>query len=101
MNPTELIDRISSEAHLTKAEAGDALDAVINAITGELEAGGDVRLPRLGIFSVVERPARPGRNPQTGEAIMIAAKRQTKFKEVAALKEALNPVRLTGSRRMA
>src|SRR5438094_178825 len=102
MNRTELIDRIADGAGFTKADAGRALDAVITAITDELEAGGEVRLLDFGIITVTETGAREGRNPQTGEKIKIAAKRRARFKEAKALKERLNqPVRMVGARRVA
>ncbi|HBD24049.1 MAG TPA: DNA-binding protein HU, partial [Oceanospirillaceae bacterium] len=66
MNKSELIDAITQEADLSKAAAGRALDAVINAVTGALKDGESVSLVGFGTFSVKARAARAGRNPQTG-----------------------------------
>ena len=66
MNKSELIDAITQDADLSKAAAGRALDAVINAVTGALKDGESVSLVGFGTFSVKARAARAGRNPQTG-----------------------------------
>ena len=90
MNKNELIDAIASEADLPKAAAGRALDAAVAAISGELAKGGSVALVGFGTFSVKERSARTGRNPQTGETINIAAAKVPGFKAGKALKDAVN-----------
>jgi DNA-binding protein HU-beta len=102
MNRTELIDIIASDvAGMTKADAGRALESIERAITNELAIGGEVRLVGFGTFAVTTRPAREGRNPATGEKIKIAEQRRARFKMGTWLKDALNPVRLTGARRRA
>ncbi|MCE5213036.1 MAG: HU family DNA-binding protein, partial [Deltaproteobacteria bacterium] len=68
------------EAGITKAAAGVALEAYIGAVTKELKKAGKLGLVGFGTFSVVKRKARIGRNPQTGKAIKIAAKKVVKFK---------------------
>lgn len=90
MNKSELIDAIASSADLPKAAAGRALDAVIEAITTELKNGGDVSLVGFGVFTVKERAARTGRNPQTGAPIEISAAKVPSFKPGKALKDAVN-----------
>lgn len=90
MNKSELIDAIAASADISKAAAGRALDAVINSVTGALKNGEQVVLVGFGTFSVKERAARTGRNPQTGEPIEIAAARIPGFKAGKALKDAVN-----------
>ncbi|MFU8814819.1 MAG: HU family DNA-binding protein [Pseudomonadales bacterium] len=90
MNKTELIDRIAEAADISKASAGRALDATLDAITESLKAADPVSLVGFGTFTVRERSARTGRNPQTGAAIDIAAAKVPAFKPGKALKDALN-----------
>ena len=73
MNKSELIDAIAESADISKAAAGRALDAMTNSITGALKKGDQVTLIGFGTFSVKERAARTGRNPQTGAEIKIPA----------------------------
>lgn len=80
MNKAQLIDSIAGKAGLTKADAKKALDATIESITGALKAGDKVAVLGFGTFSVSERSARKGRNPQTGKEMMISAKKVAKFK---------------------
>lgn len=80
MNKGDLISKIAESAKITKAQATDALNAVVDSIGGELKSGGKVTLIGFGTFSVSERPARTGRNPQTGATIQIAGKKVVKFK---------------------
>lgn len=90
MNKSELIEHIASEADISKAAAQRALDAVTGAITKTLKKGGTVALVGFGTFGVSKRKAREGRNPKTGEAIKIAARKAPKFSPGKGLKEALN-----------
>jgi DNA-binding protein HU-beta len=90
MNKSELIEAIASEAKISKADGGRALDACINAITKALKKGDRVALVGFGSFSVAKRAARKGRNPQTGKAIQIKAKKVAKFKAGAELKKVVN-----------
>ncbi len=80
MNKAELIDAISAESKLTKADAKRALDAFVTATSKALKKGDRVALVGFGSFSVTKRAARKGRNPQTGKEIKIAAKKVVKFK---------------------
>lgn len=90
MNKSELIDAIATDADLSKADAGKALDATLTAVTGALKAGSTVSLVGFGTFQVKDRAARTGRNPQTGAEIQIAAARVPGFKAGKALKDAVN-----------
>jgi DNA-binding protein HU-beta len=90
VNKQELIDNIASSADITKADAGRALDSVLDSITGALKGGDSVVLVGFGTFSVRDRKARTGRNPQTGQAIQIAAAKVPAFKAGKALKDAVN-----------
>ncbi len=90
MNKAELIDAIASEAGLSKADAKKALDAFVSATGTALKAGDRISLVGFGSFSVSERSARTGRNPQTGKEIQIAAKKVVKFKAGAELSTAVN-----------
>ncbi len=87
MTKVELIEKVSSEANLSKADAGKALNAVTNTISAALKKGDSVTLVGFGTFSVAKRKARIGRNPQTGEEIKIPAMKVPKFKPGKALKE--------------
>ncbi len=80
MNKAQLIDSIASGANMTKADAGKALDAMMGAVTSSLKKGDRVSFPGFGTFSVSSRKARKGRNPRTGQEIMIKAKKVVKFK---------------------
>jgi DNA-binding protein HU-beta len=80
MNKGELIDQIAKDAGITKAQAGDALNSFTGAIASTLKKGDKVTLVGFGTFSVTQRAARNGRNPQTGEVIKIKATKSPKFK---------------------
>ncbi len=90
MNKNDLIAAVAAGSGVSKAAAGKATEAVFDAITDALKEGGEVRLTGFGSFSVANRAARQGRNPQTGATIQIAASRQPKFKAGKALKDAVN-----------
>lgn len=90
MNKSELIEAIAASADIPKAAAGRALDAMIDSVTGALQKGDQVVLVGFGTFSVKERAARTGRNPQTGAEIQIAAAKVPSFKAGKALKDAVN-----------
>jgi DNA-binding protein HU-beta len=91
MNQSELIEKVAQATELNQAAAGHAVKAVVNAILDALLAGDAVRVYGLGIFNVAARPAREGRNPQTGETIQIAASKAVRFHAGKAVKDALNP----------
>ncbi len=89
MTKVELIERISKEVSLSKADAGRALNTIIDNITNALKKGQKLTLVGFGTFSVSKRKARTGRNPQTGAAIKIAARKVPKFSAGKAFKDAV------------
>ncbi|MCE3282181.1 MAG: transcriptional regulator subunit alpha [Chitinophagaceae bacterium] len=80
MNKAELVAQFADETGITKTQANAALDSFIDAVTKTLKKGDKVTLVGFGTFSVSKRQARTGRNPQTGEAIKIKAKKVARFK---------------------
>ena len=90
MNKGDLINKIAEDSNLSKAQAGDALNSVLSAVSDTLKDGKKVTLVGFGTFSTSERKARTGRNPQTGAEIAIAAKTVVKFKPGKELAEAVN-----------
>ena len=90
MNKGELIESVADSAGLSKADAGRAVDAIIDSISGALKGGSTVSLVGFGTFLVRDRAPRTGRNPQTGATIQIAAAKVPAFKAGKALKDALN-----------
>ncbi|MCU4674196.1 HU family DNA-binding protein [Catenovulum sp. 2E275] len=90
MNKSQLIEKIAAGADISKASAGRALDSFIEAVSGALQEDDQVALVGFGTFSVRERAARTGRNPQSGETIEIAAAKIPAFKPGKALKDAVN-----------
>ena len=89
MNRQDLVNQIAESADLPKKQAGDALSAVMTGITKALKKGDRVTLVGFGTFSVKKRKARKGRNPQTGEAIRIGAKKVVVFKAGQGLNKAI------------
>lgn len=89
MNKASIVEAVHAKLGSTKVAAEEAVDTVINSIIGSLREGQDVSIAGLGIFEVRRRPAREGRNPQTGEKIMIPAMNVAKFKPAKGLKEAV------------
>jgi len=90
MNKSELIEAMAADAGISKAAAKSALDSLTNNVTNTLKKGGKVALVGWGTWSVSERAARTGRNPQTGKEIQIAAKNVVKFKAGAGLSDSVN-----------
>lgn len=90
MNKGDLIDAVSGETGLSKADASRAVESVIAAITRALKDGNQVSLVGFGTFTVKTRAARTGRNPRTGDAIEIRASRIPGFRAGKALKDAVN-----------
>ena len=90
VNKTQLVEKIAENADLSKASAGRALDAFIEAVSDTLKSEDQVALVGFGTFSVRTRAARTGRNPKTGEEIQIAEAKVPAFKAGKALKEACN-----------
>ena len=90
MTKADLVNAMAEKAGLSKTDAEEALKAFIETVTGALKSGDKVALVGFGTFSVGERAARTGQNPQTGEKIQIAAAKAPKFKAGKALKDAVN-----------
>ena len=89
MNKTELVERIAEEAAVPTSEAHKHFEAFERVVIEALKGGEEVRIMGFGRFSVRERKAREGRNPQTGEKIKIAAQKVPAFSAGNALKEAV------------
>ncbi len=90
MNKSELIERMASDADISKAAAERALESFTTSVQSTLKKGGTVALVGFGSWSVTKRAARTGRNPKTGEPLKIAARKAPKFTPGKALKDALN-----------
>ena len=88
-NKQDVIAKVVEATGLTKKDATASVNAVFDTINGYLSEGEKVQLIGFGTFDVRERAARQGRNPQTGEAISIAASKAPAFKAGKALKEAV------------
>lgn len=87
MNKVELISAMAENAEISKKDAEKALTAFTNIVSDTLANGDKIAITGFGTFEVVERAARTGRNPQTGESIQIAASKSPKFKAGKALKD--------------
>ncbi|MCI8339950.1 MAG: HU family DNA-binding protein [Lachnospiraceae bacterium] len=90
MNKTELVAAIAENAELSKKDSEKALKAFIDVVTNELKKGEKIQLVGFGTFEVIERAAREGRNPLTGDKMQIKASKAPKFKAGKALKDAVN-----------
>jgi DNA-binding protein HU-beta len=86
---SEFVDQVSANSGLSKKDAGDAVDAVLQTIEDALKRGSEVTFSGFGKFHVAERSAREGRNPSTGEKIQIAASRVPRFTPGSGLKKAV------------
>jgi DNA-binding protein HU-beta len=93
MNKVELIESLAEEFELTKVFARDLVDRVFEKMSDAVNSGEEVAIFGFGKFKVVERKARKGRNPQTGETVKIAAKKHVKFEAAKAMKESVNTKR--------
>ena len=89
MTKNEFVDRVADKSGLGKGEAAKAVDAVLETIQSTLSRGGEINFTGFGKFSVADRSARQGVNPQTGEKIQIAASRVPRFSAGSALKNAV------------
>jgi DNA-binding protein HU-beta len=90
MNKADLVDRIAGACSVSKSQATTAIDTTVDSITAALRKGDRVALIGFGTFSVSQRKARNGRNPQTGATIKIAARRVAKFTPGNELKKVVN-----------
>ncbi|PEJ63673.1 HU family DNA-binding protein [Bacillus wiedmannii] len=90
MNKTELITQVAVKTGLKKSQASLAVDTLLESIQQALQNSDNVQLLGFGTFEVRERAAREGRNPSTGESLIIPAKKAPAFKAGKVLKEAVN-----------
>jgi DNA-binding protein HU-beta len=90
VNKNDLVAAVADNTGLSKSDSANAVDCMLDSITGALKRGTEVRLVGFGTFSVAQRRASEGRNPRTGERIQIPASKQPKFKAGKALKDAVN-----------
>ena len=89
MTKAEFVEQVADESDLSKTDAATAVDAVLKVIEETLQRGGDINFTGFGKFSVADRGARQGVNPQTGERIQIQASRVPRFSAGSALKKAV------------
>lgn len=90
MNRQDLVAAVARDAELSKKDADAAVKAVFDEIASALAAGDKVQMIGFGTFDTAERAAREGRNPRTGETMMIEASRSPRFKAGKALKDRMN-----------
>jgi len=90
MNKADLVEKIAASAGITKTSAAAAIDVLVDSVTAALKKGDRVTLVGFGTFSVSQRKARNGRNPQTGGVLKIAARRVAKFTPGVDLKKHVN-----------
>jgi DNA-binding protein HU-beta len=90
VNKNDLIAAVAEKCGMSRADAGKAIDAMLDTITGALKRNDDVRIVGFGTLSVAQRSATQGRNPRTGQPIRIPASKQARFKAGKGLKDALN-----------
>ncbi len=93
MTKAELIEAVAKKAEVSKADAEKTIGAFFDTVVAVTKKGDKVAWPGFGSFSTTKRPARKGRNPQTGEPVKIAASTAMKFTASSTLKTALNPKR--------
>lgn len=92
MTKSEFVDQVAASSGLSKGDAGSAVDAVLDTILSTLQRGGEISFTGFGKFSVADRGARQGVNPQTGERIQIAATRVPRFSAGSSLKKAVKGI---------
>ncbi|MCO6050742.1 HU family DNA-binding protein [Mesorhizobium sp. RP14(2022)] len=90
MNKNEFVAAVAEASNLSKADAANAVEAMVSVITSELKNGGDIRIVGFGNFSVSKRAATTGRNPQTGAEVKIPARSVPKFTAGKGLKDSVN-----------
>jgi DNA-binding protein HU-beta len=93
MNKSQLIAAVSSDSGLSKADTARTIDSLLDTVTRTLKKGDEVSITGFGKFSVVNRKARQGVNPRTGERVKIKASKAPKFSAGATLKQAVGPKR--------
>ncbi|MDR0356698.1 MAG: HU family DNA-binding protein [Deltaproteobacteria bacterium] len=90
MTKAELITQVAQESEITKIQAQKAVESVITSVVRSLKKDGRFPIFGLGVFEVVKRPKRKGRNPRTGEEMVIKAHKAVKFRPAKSLKESIN-----------
>ena len=90
MNKGELVAAVADKVGLSRGQAGEAIDAAIEAITGALKQGEEVKIVGFGTFVVTDRAAGEARNPRTGEKVRVAAQKTPKFRAGQQLRSAVN-----------
>ncbi|MBQ3013010.1 MAG: HU family DNA-binding protein [Clostridia bacterium] len=90
MNKLQLTDAVAQKAGMTKKDAAEAVNAVLEVIAETLAAGGDIKITGFGGFEVKSRAARTGRNPKTGEEVQIPASKYVAFSAGSTLKDKVN-----------
>jgi DNA-binding protein HU-beta len=93
MNKSQLIAAVSSDSGLSKVDSTRAIESLLDTVTRTLKKGDEVSITGFGKFSVVNRAARQGVNPRTGERVKIKASKAPKFSAGATLKQAVSPKR--------
>jgi nucleoid DNA-binding protein len=93
----DIVETLANEHELSKRQAGEIVDLILDEITGALKAGDKVQLIPFGSFVVRDRKARTGRNPQTGAVLKIAARRVPAFSAGKGLKDAVGGPKRGGS----
>lgn len=91
MTKADIVERVSEHCGFTKKDAIDMVDSVFSILKNTLEDGEDIKISGFGKFEVKAKRARKGRNPQTGESIVIEARRILTFKPSTILKSSINP----------
>lgn len=89
MKKPEIIEAMALDGNITRKQADDALDGLITLITRTIQQGGEAAIPNVGKITIVERKARTSRNPKTGEAVEVPARRLLKFRASTKLKQLL------------
>ncbi|HMD52422.1 MAG TPA: HU family DNA-binding protein [Solirubrobacteraceae bacterium] len=93
MNKSQLVEAVAADSGLTKADSSRAIESFIDTVTRTLKKGDEVSITGFGKFTVVNRAARQGVNPRTGEKVKIKASKAPKFTAGASLKQAVSPKR--------
>jgi DNA-binding protein HU-beta len=90
MTKEEFVAKLAQAGKVTKKQADDMFSAFVDMVAASIKKGDRVALPGLGVFSVVQKKARTGRNPGTGQPIKIPARKAVKFSVSSTLKQGLN-----------
>ena len=90
MNKPDLVEKIAADYDFTRVLAREVVDTILQTISETIQSGEEVALAGFGKFKLVERAARVGRNPQTGEPVKIAASKRVKFEQAKAMRELVN-----------